>query len=173
MYATFRNRCPPVPVNAKAVNERWQIDLIDMRSMKVEDDGKEYKYILSVVDVFSRFVMPRPLKDKTSDGVKRELSKLFADHGEPTILQCDQGPEFKGSVNSLLRKRGIKVIRSRPYHPQSQGKCEVSHVGVRRKINFQMQRKKGFNWARDLHVIQEAVNTVPKEVIGNQKPVHV
>ena len=65
------------------------------------------------------------------------------------------------------------MIRSRLYHPKSQGKCEVSQVLVRKKISFQIRKKKGFNWAKDLHVIQEAMNTVPKGLIGFQKPIDV
>lgn len=117
-FAKFSNHSPPVPVTAKAVNERWQMDLIDMNEVKIQHDGKVYKWIFSVIDVFSRLLMLRPLTDKTSHGVKRQLSKLIADHGQPNIIQCDLGPEFKGSVSSFLRKKGIKVIRSRAYHPK-------------------------------------------------------
>ncbi|KAL8561052.1 hypothetical protein ACOMHN_061775 [Nucella lapillus] len=62
------------------------------------------------------------------------------------------------------------MVRSRPYNPQAQGKCEASHRGARRKLQCAMQRKQGFNWATDLHVIQEAINGIPKEVIGYQTP---
>lgn len=158
VYAQFRNKVPPRPVTANAVNERWQMDLIHMKNLEVVENGVRFEYILTVIDVFSRFVMLRPLEKKTSKEVKHELSKLFAEHGQPDIIQCDQGSEFKGSTDTFLKKRGVKVIRSRPYHPKSQGKCEVSHVLVRKKISFQMRKKKGFNWAKDLHVIQEAMN---------------
>ena len=40
----------------------------------------------------------------------------------------DRGTEFKGTVNTFLKRSGIQNIESRPYHPQSKGKNERSHV---------------------------------------------
>ena len=40
----------------------------------------------------------------------------------------DRGTEFKGAVNTFLKRSGIQNIESRPYHPQSKGKNERSHV---------------------------------------------
>ena len=34
-------------------------------------------------------------------------------------------------------------------------------------------KKKGFNWARDIHKIQESINNTPKEVIGHFTPLEV
>ena len=88
----------------------------------------------------------------------------------PEIIQCDQGTEFKGQVTKLLRRRKVKVIRSSAYHPQSQGKCERSHRDVRKKIHYKMGQKGGFNWAQNLFEIQEAINLIPKDVLGKRTP---
>ncbi|KAL8598485.1 hypothetical protein ACOMHN_051273 [Nucella lapillus] len=169
-YPTFTNRSRFVPVTARNVNERWQIDLVDMKTNSACDGEKSFRYILSIIDVFSRFLILRPLQNKSSKGVQREMEKIFAEHGQPEVMQMDQGPEFKGAFSRFLKRRGVKMVRSRPYNPQAQGKCEASHRGARRKIQCAMQRKQGFNWATDLHVIQEAINGIPKEVIGYQTP---
>lgn len=80
------------------------MDLIHMKNLEVVENGVRFEYILTVIDVFSRFVMLRPLEKKTSKEVKHELSKLFAEHGQPDIIQCDQGSEFKGSTDTFLKK---------------------------------------------------------------------
>ena len=110
------------------------------------------------------------MQNKTSSSVKVELEKIFSEHGHPKLVQCDNGTEFKGAVGRMLQKRGIKVQKSRPYNPQAQGKCERSHREVRRKIHVLRTRKHGFNWARDLHHVQSALNNIPKEVLGNCTP---
>lgn len=104
VYAQFRNKVPPRPVTENAVNERWQMDLIHMKNLEVVENGVRFEYILTVIDVFSRFAMLRPLEKKTSKEVKHELSKLFAEHGQPDIIQWDQGSEFKGSTDTFLKK---------------------------------------------------------------------
>ena len=172
-YPKFTNVSKPIPVTAEKLNERWQLDLIDMRHDSVVHNGKVYKYILSVIDVFSRFLIIRPLQSKSSKSVAKKMEKIFSEHGFPGTVQTDLGGEFKGATHRLLRKNDINIVKSRPYHPQSQGKCERSHRYVRKKISFMKMKKKGFNWLKSLHTVQQAINRTPKEVLANYTPYEV
>ena len=51
----FSNKLPLFPVVSKTVQGCNQIDLVDMRSMSVTKNSIEFNYILSLLDVFSRF----------------------------------------------------------------------------------------------------------------------
>ena len=51
----FSNKLPLFPVVSKTVQGCNQIDLVDMRSMSVTKNSVEFNYILSLLDVFSRF----------------------------------------------------------------------------------------------------------------------
>lgn len=102
------------PITADRVNERCQIDLIDMKNDRIKEKDETYRYILTILDVFSRFLILRPLKRKTSGQIANELERIFSEHGKPSLLQSDQGTEFKGRVKSVLQKNKIKLIRSRP-----------------------------------------------------------
>ena len=179
-YPIFDNRLPPKPIVTDKVNERWQVDLIDMRSDQVRFHGQSFRYILSVIDTFSRFLFLRPIEKKTSVNVASALMRVFAEHGNPSIIQCDQGTEFKGKgtefkgkVEELLRRINVRVIRSWPYHPQPQGKCERSHREVKRMIRYKMRKRGGFSWARNVHEIQKAINDIPKAIIANRSPLEV
>ena len=44
--------------------------------------------------------------------------------GKPKVIQSDNGREFMGKFDELLRQLNITHIRGRPYHPQSQGSIE-------------------------------------------------
>ena len=64
------------------------------------------KYVLTVVDFFSGYVWARSLSDKTAPLVRDKLNQIIAapfptGSGDvyPTILQSDQGGEFKGEVS--------------------------------------------------------------------------
>ena len=172
-YPIFDNRLSPKPIVTDKVNEQWQVDLIDMRSDQVRFHGLSFRYILSIIDTFSRLLFLRPTAKKTSVNVASALTRVFADHGNPSIIQCDQGTEFKGKVEELLRRLNVRVIRSRPYHPQPQSKCEQSHREVKGMIRYKMRKRGGFNWARNLHEIQKAINDIPKAVIANRSPLDV
>ena len=51
----FQNKAVLKPVRARSVQIRHQIDLVDMGRMPTKYNGKVYKYVLSVLDVFSRY----------------------------------------------------------------------------------------------------------------------
>ena len=57
----FSNKPPLTPVFSKSVQGCNQIDLADMRSMAVSTNGTQYNYVLSVLDVLSRYLWLRPL----------------------------------------------------------------------------------------------------------------
>ena len=155
---------------------RHQIDLMDLgRKGAIKFNGVSYRYVLSVMDVFSRFVWLRPLSVKSSKNIADELRILYLEHGPPRVIQCDQGGEFKGAVKELCRQLEIKIICSPPYHPQSQGKVERSHRALRSKMeyDFIQMGAKGVNWAESLPNYQRILNEDPKEVLAYKTPFEV
>ena len=96
-----------------------------MKGTPATSSGKTYKYILSLMDVFSRYHWLRPLQTKTSKEVAKALRRIYSEHGIPLHLQSDNGNEFKKDVKEFCRLSKIKMIRCRPYHPQSQGKVSM------------------------------------------------
>ncbi|KAH3785824.1 hypothetical protein DPMN_163918 [Dreissena polymorpha] len=73
--AKFTNKPPIKPIHACQVFEKVQIDLVRLKEISV--CCKMYKYILTNVDVFSRFVFLRPLKSKSTEHVARALKSVF------------------------------------------------------------------------------------------------
>ena len=78
--------------------EQLQLDLVDMRSQVVEYNGKSYRYILSLIDIFSRFHWLVPLQRKFASHVAFHLNRTFTGHEPPDRLQTDNGVEFKKHV---------------------------------------------------------------------------
>ena len=66
----FQNKAPLRPIRTSKVQERHQVDLVSMVSML---DGDTYKYIMSVIDIFSRFLFLRPLQTKETREVAEHL----------------------------------------------------------------------------------------------------
>ena len=174
--ARFLNKAILKPIRARDVQVRHQVDLMDLgKRGSVEFKGIVYRYVLSVMDVFSRYIWLRPLARKTSKAVAAELKAIYMENGLPIVLQSDQGSEFKGAVKGLCRKLKVKMVHSRPYHPQSQGKIERSHRALRSKIEYDFLKmgKKGLNWAKALPEYQKILNEEPKEVLKYKSPFEV
>jgi transposase InsO family protein len=83
------------------------------------------KYLLVVVDVFTRFTLLRVLRNKTMHVVAKELFHVFTDFGFPKIMQSDNGTEF---VNKLIKWICLmscidhRLISA--YHPRGNGLAE-------------------------------------------------
>lgn len=84
-------------------NELWQADLSDMRSYSEYNDG--YKYILCVIDVFSKYAFARPLHKKKSTDIKECFASIFSEaKATPRHLQSDKGTEFVSKDVQLFLK---------------------------------------------------------------------
>ena len=137
--ARFLNKATLKPIQTRDVQVRHQVDLVDHgKRGRVKYHGIVYQYVLSVMDVFSRFIWLRPHRSKHSKEIASELKSTYMDFGTPLLLQSDQGSEFKGDVKQLCRKMQVKMIHSRPYHPQSRGKVERSHRALRSKMEYDL-----------------------------------
>ena len=85
-------------------------------------EGKTFQWILSIIDVCSRYLVLKPLHTKDTGVVAECLLQVFADLGTPSIIQCDRGTEFLGYVKKVAKVLQVKIINSSVRHPESQGK---------------------------------------------------
>ena len=79
-------------VFAKQVDDIWTADLVDMSPYSRSNSG--YKYLLTVIDVFSKYGWIVPLKTKTGKEVAMAFPELFTDNALPSRLWTDRGTEF-------------------------------------------------------------------------------
>ncbi|GFO20838.1 gypsy retrotransposon integrase 1-like protein [Plakobranchus ocellatus] len=99
-----------------------------------------YEYILSLVDLSTRWAEGVPLRHISAKDVAQSLFDLFCRLGFPCEIQSDRGQQFMSQVlrefNSLIN---IKLFLSSPYHPQTNGVVERFHStlkGMLRKLAF-------------------------------------
>ena len=83
------------------------------------------KYLLTIVDEYSRFPFAFPCSDTSSATVIRCLTQLFTMFGMPSYLHSDQGSSFMSSeIKTFLSSHGISSSRTTPYNPQGNGQVE-------------------------------------------------
>ena len=79
-------------VFAKQVDDIWTAVLADMSPYSRSNSG--YKYLLTVIDVFSKYACVAPLKTKTGNEVATAFQELFTNNAAPSRLCTDKGREF-------------------------------------------------------------------------------
>ena len=86
-------------------NDLWQADLVEM--LPYSKKNKNYKYILCVIDCFTKFAWALALKSKTGKEVTNALSKILCTRS-PKLLQLDNGKEFYNKTfDTLMAKYNI------------------------------------------------------------------
>ena len=83
----FINKPSPRTVTARSPQERHQIDLMDNGEKYVcKSDTITYRYILTVLDVFSRYMWPEALPDKASHSICKKLKNIYEHYGQLQII---------------------------------------------------------------------------------------
>lgn len=145
----------------KGIDDLWAADLLIMKQFAKQN--KWYKYILNVIDTFSKFVWSEPLK--TKDGI--EVTKAFENiikraindnHNTPKLLHCDKGTEFKNKqFNAMLKKYDIKM-----YHTESEEKSAIVerfHRTLNQKLKIKFQVRNSYKW---YDILQELIDEYNK-----------
>ena len=85
------------PLRTTRPMEHLQIDLFDMISYA--NVNKWNRYVLMVIDCFSKYAWAVAITEKTGANVANSLQNIFFSEGPPHILQSDNGSEFKNPVD--------------------------------------------------------------------------
>jgi ribosomal protein S6 len=142
------------------INDCWQADLMDLTSLAPENDN--VKYILIVIDSFSRFVRVRPLKSKSSAEVLKAFKSIISEAGViPLQLLNDRGTEFVNkSMRSYLKSKNIK-----PLLPSDDTfKCAIVERANRTFKNILFKYLTSTLKFRYLDILQDVANTMNKRV---------
>ena len=107
LHKPIRRKFKKRIVFAKNVDDIWSADLVDMQSFSKYNNG--FKYILMVIDVFSKFGWGVPLKTKNGTTIAEAFEKIFKNN-VPAMLWTDKGKEFYNvHLSKVLRKNNVKL----------------------------------------------------------------
>ena len=102
--------------------DRVNMDLIG--PLTESNDGN--KYILSVIDVLTRYAIAVAMPDKSAPTVARALvNHVFAVFGPPRSIYSDQGKEFTAALTTeVIQTFNVKQRTITIYHPAASGLVE-------------------------------------------------
>lgn len=169
LHKPIRKRYPTRKYYAFGLNHLWQMDLMEM--IPYSSINKGYKYILTCVDVFSRFARAEPIKTKSGADVAKAIEKMI-ESNIPIHIQTDQGKEFYNTiVQNLLKKHKINH-----YSVFSQFKaaiCERFNRTLREKLSRYFTKVGHKIWYEILPTIIVTYNKTANRGIFGLKPVEI
>ena len=152
---------------------QFQADLFDLQ--KLASHNSNYKWILVVVDSFSRYVKCQPLKNKTGEETARGMEKIFAEYktenklAPNSIFATDGGNEFYNkSANLVYEKYNIEHILLRG--PIKCSFAEISGRYIVERLHKYMMHKKVKRWVDALQYAVEATNKRKNRKTANLAP---
>ena len=107
-------------VISKGIDKIWAADLVEMQ--KYSKWNKGMKYLLMVIDVFSKYGWIKPLKDKKTESVSLAFDLIYKkSKRKPEMLWTDKGSEFISKhFKEFLKKNSIKL-----YHTENEEKSSI------------------------------------------------
>lgn len=89
-------------VISKGIRDLLQADIVEM--IPYSKENKNFKYLLTVIDVFSKFAWAIPLKSKTGKEVTDAIATILTKHRYRNI-QTDHGTEFYNTYWKRLMEK--------------------------------------------------------------------
>lgn len=118
------------------------------------------KYLLTVVDEYSRFPFAFPCENMTSSTVIRCLKQLFSIFGAPGYIHTDRGSSFLSrELKEFLEPLGVATSRTTAYNPQGNGQCE-RYNGIIWQTTMLAAQSRGL---REIHweaVLDDALHSI-------------
>jgi hypothetical protein len=96
LHKPTRRRFPIRQVVVYGIDHQWPADLVDLA--KLSSYNKGFKYLLTCIEVLSRYAWVVPLKDKTGKILKDAFQVIFKSGRRPILLQTEKGTEFTNRV---------------------------------------------------------------------------
>ena len=118
LHKSIKRKFPRRSVIVFNKDQIWSADLVDMQAFSSFDKG--FKYILTVIDVFSKYAWAVQIKDKSAASVTKAFEKIISDR-IPQKLWADEGKEFyNATFKKLLDKHKLDM-----YSTFNEGKAVV------------------------------------------------
>ena len=154
------------PILSTNVDERWGTDCINMTSFANNNGGVQngYKFILTVVDYFSRYVWARKMKTQTAINVTKALKSIAEETKTyPKLIQADNGSEFMNDTSEWMKENDIVYIKTLSYTPTSNGLVEHKNRRIREVLREMMIQNNSRNWTNSLQIACDNLNSQRNE----------
>ena len=156
LHRQVRHRFPRSRVVVSGSGQQADADLMDMTQLSKFNDG--YKYVLLLIDAFSRFLWTMPIKSKTGPSVTNALETIIEEGGVKVAkLRTDKGAEFLNrDMQKMLRGRNIEHFTAEP--PTKASLAERAIKTIKMRLYKYMTQHQTFRYIDALVEVVKAYN---------------
>ena len=92
------------------IDNIWSLDILDLKDYGPEN-YRGYRYVLVIIDKFSKFGWTVPLKNKSAQKIKDSFETiLIGSKRKPNLIASERGKEFYNKIfEDFLNKTNIKL----------------------------------------------------------------
>ena len=92
------------------IDDIWSLDILDLKDYGSENN-RGYRYVLVIIDSFSKFGWTTPLKNKNAQTIRDSFENiLISSKRSPNLIESDRGEEFYNNIfQDFLNKNNIKL----------------------------------------------------------------
>lgn len=170
LHKPARRNYPRRRVIMLGINDLLQADLVEMKPYaKI---NKNYKYLLTIINTFSKFAWAIPIKDKSANATTLAMESVLRTlKYSPKNLQTDDGKEFFNSqFRKLIDKYGINHYST--YSGLKASIVERFNRTLKNKMWKQFSMQGTYKWI-DItpELVNEYNNTIHRTI--KMKPIDV
>jgi hypothetical protein len=167
LHAPVKKRFPRRPILVSAQDILWDADLLDLGEFV--NYNYRNRYVLTVVDVFSRKAHAQAMTNKTAPTTAKAFARIIAENDgrTPINVRTDHGNEFKGDFGRLLKRLNVEhVLTSSPEIKANY--VERFHRTFRDKMRKRMTYYDDRNWTRTYKKLIASYNATPHRSLGSR-----
>ena len=126
-----------------------------------------YQHIVTMMDVFSRYLSAYPTQDMTAKTVARCIIDVMTRHCYlPTVILTDKGSQFRSEVvDQIARTLDIRISHATTKHAQTIGILERTHASLKTSLKISTGERRSM-WHKYVQIAVMNYNTSYHESLG-------
>jgi len=144
LHKPAKKKFPRLKVRVPYKDHTWSMDLVDMS--RWSDENESYKWMLNVIDVWTRYAWSVPMKTKNAKEILNAFESIISESKrKPKKIWVDQGTEF---YNSLMTKfiNDNAIIRYSTYGEHKSCMVERLNRTLKTEMWKQFTELLTYNW---------------------------
>ena len=87
------------------IDDICSLDILDLKDYGL-DNNRGFRYVLVIIDIFSKFGWKTPLKNKIAQAIKDSSeSIIISSKRKPNLIESDRGKEFYNNISQDFLKK--------------------------------------------------------------------
>lgn len=163
-----RNTFKKAKVVVSGIDDQFDADLADVSN--VSNENNDVKYLLFVIDIFSKYLWVEPLKNKTAKEVIKGFQKIFAQGRKCKKLRTDNGTEFTSNVTRNFLKNE-EVYHFTTFNSNTKANVAERVIQtIKNKLHRWYTKNRTHRYIDILQGMVKTYNATPHRSLGNIAP---